>query len=127
MKATDSNKKDVRLTRGDALQFIPVKNKEVKEVLLENGVVMLNYPMKFRPWFAAIVRRLGGKTNKTWTKKVELDEMGSAFWNLIDGKLTVEKLIEKFAGEYQLHAKEAEVAVTQFLRELGKRGLIGMK
>ena len=127
MKVSSPKNKDARLLRTDALQFTPVKNIDVTAVRLESGVVLLSYPMKFRPWFGAIIRRMGRESNKTWTKKVELDDLGTAVWDLIDGKLTVGQLIEKFAGKYQLHAKEAEVAVTQFLRELGKRGLIGLK
>lgn len=127
MKVSNPKSKDAQFSRTDALHFTPVKNIEVTAVRLESGVVLLSYPMKFRPWFTEIIRRLGRESNKTWTKKVELDDLGTAVWDLIDGKLTVGQLIEKFAGKYQLHSKEAEVAVTQFLRELGKRGVIGLK
>jgi hypothetical protein len=127
MKVSNPKNKDARLSRTDTLQFTPVKNIEVTAVRLESGVVLLSYPMKFRTWFGAIIRRMGRESNKTWIKKVELDDLGTAVWDLIDGKLTVGQLIQKFAGKYQLHSKEAEVAVTQFLRELGKRGLIGLK
>ncbi|MBC8394426.1 MAG: PqqD family protein [Deltaproteobacteria bacterium] len=127
MKVSNPKNTDARLPRTDALQFTPVKNIEVTAVRLESGVVLLSYPMKFRPWFGSIIRRLGRGSNKTWTKKVELDDLGTAVWDLIDGKLTVGQLIQKFAEKYQLHSKEAEVAVTQFLRELGRRGIIGMR
>jgi hypothetical protein len=39
----------------------------------------------------------------------------------------VRQLIDTFARTHQLEPREAEVAVTQFLRELGRRGLIGMR
>jgi hypothetical protein len=60
-------------------------------------------------------------------KKLHLDEMGTAVWDLMDGRRSVRRVIQGFATKYQLHLKEAEVAVTRFLRELGKRGLIGFK
>jgi len=32
-----------------------------------------------------------------------------------------------FAATHQLEIREAEVSLTQFIRELGRRGLIGMR
>lgn len=127
MKASKQKTGSLRLTRREAFQFRPIKNVEVSEVRLETGCVCLSYPMKFRPLVAAVIRRLGGSSPKTWTKRVQLDELGTAVWDLIDGTHTVGELVQIFAGKFQLHAKEADVSVTQFLRELGKRGLIGMK
>jgi hypothetical protein len=45
----------------------------------------------------------------------------------VDGKSTVMEIIDSFAGLHQLYHKEAEVSVIQFLRELGRRGIVGMK
>jgi hypothetical protein len=53
--------------------------------------------------------------------------LGTAVWDLIDGRLSVERLIKRFAHLYQLQSREAEMSVTQFLRELGRRGIIGMR
>jgi len=38
----------------------------------------------------------------------------------------VRQLVERFAKTHQLEAREAEVSVAQFIRELGRRGLIGL-
>jgi hypothetical protein len=46
---------------------------------------------------------------------------------MIDGKRTVWDIVAAFAEAHQLEIREAEMAVTQFLRDLGKRGLIGMQ
>jgi hypothetical protein len=48
-------------------------------------------------------------------------------WNLMDGKRSVRQLVKIFAGTHRLEPREAEVSVTQFIRELGRRGLIGMR
>ena len=56
-------------------------------------------------------------------KKIELDELGTEVWDLLDGRRSVRHLIKSFAGTHQLEPREAEVSVTQFIRELGRRGL----
>jgi hypothetical protein len=74
-----------------------------------------------------MVRRLGGRPEEAPLRKTELDEMGSLVWSLMDGHRTVDDIISTFTEYYQLHPKEAEIAVTQFIRMLGNRGLIGLK
>ena len=74
-----------------------------------------------------MVRRLGGRPEEAPLRKTELDEMGSMVWGLIDGDRTVHDIIREFSEHYQLHPKEAEVSVTQFIRMLGNRGLVGLK
>jgi hypothetical protein len=115
------------ITRTQALEFKPVKNKEIKETRLETGEVLLAYPVVMRPWIENLVRRLGGTIAGQKTKKLQLDELGTVVWELIDGKHSVRQVIQRFAKKYQLHSREAEVAVTRFLRDLGKRGLIGLQ
>jgi len=127
IKAFKKNPKSVDLSRKESLAYKPVKNVQVTEKRLETGDVLLTYPVDVRPWFAGLVRRLGGPSEKTYTKKIQLDTLGTAVWEMMDGHRTVRQLIQKFAKQHQLHAREAEVAVTQFIRDLGKRGVIGLQ
>jgi len=127
MKAFKKKGKGVLTTRTEALKCTPVKNTQVKEARLETGEVLLTYPVTIRPWIAGLIRRFGAGVNSVQSKKIHLDELGTAVWDLMDGRRSVRQVIQGFAGKYQLHAKEAEVTVTRFLRELGKRGLIGLK
>lgn len=60
----------------------------------------------------------------TADKRLELDEMGTLVWEMIDGKNSVKKIAAGFAKKYQVLPREAEVATASFLRDLGKRGLI---
>ena len=94
---------------------------------MDTGDVLLAYPIKVRPWASAVVRRLGMPSSHTREKKLQLDALGTGVWELIDGIRSVRQVIREFSERHQLHPREAEVAVTQFLRELGKRGLIGLK
>ncbi len=113
--------------RSEALQCRPVKHPRVTEEMRASGVVLVSYPLQTRPWIAGIARRLGQGPEKPVIKKLQLDEMGSAVWRMIDGRHTVARMIREFADTYQLHPQEAEVSVTLFIRELGKRGIIGLK
>ena len=114
------------ITREQALLFKPVKNVQVTETRLENGTIMLSYPVRTSPWIASLIRRFSKAPQKPIMKKVQLDVLGSAVWKLMDGRRSVKGIVTEFADQFQLHPKEAEVSVAQFLRMLGKRGMIGL-
>ncbi|MDX2499436.1 MAG: PqqD family protein [Deltaproteobacteria bacterium] len=116
-----------RMTRSEALVYKPVKNQEVSEIRLESGEVVIEYPMTVRPLIAAVARRLGKSQDLTQTRKLQLDVLGTSVWDLIDGQHTVRRMINIFAQTHRLEKREAEVSVTQFIRELGKRGLLGLR
>jgi hypothetical protein len=127
MRAFRRKSRGVQITREEALKSTPVKSAKVKEERLETGEVLLTYPVTIRPWIGGLIRQFGGDADRVQLKKLHLDELGTAVWDLMDGRCSVRRVIQGFAGKYQLHIKEAEVAVTRFLRELGRRGLIGLK
>jgi len=87
---------------------------------------MLAYPQPVRPWLRKLANRLGGDSERVYMKKLQLDQLGTEVWDCIDGKQTVRQIVSLFADRHRLPHKEAEVAVTQFLRDLGRRGIIGM-
>jgi hypothetical protein len=127
MKVFKKKSNQPSISRGDALNRIPVKNIQVTEARLESGEVVISYPVSMRPFFAGLVKRFGGPEVQIQMKKLQLDELGTSVWDMIDGKFSVRQLIERFARTHQLEAREAEVSVAQFLRELGRRGLIGLR
>ncbi|MBI9077603.1 MAG: PqqD family protein [Desulfatibacillum sp.] len=113
-------------SREDAFAYVPVKNRDVVETRLESGDLILEYPATVRPFVAKIMKGIGRKAPPVYTKRLQLDTLGTATWDMIDGKRTVGRLVKIFAEQYRLHPKEAETSVTQFIRELGRRGLIGL-
>ena len=115
-----------KLTRSQALGLTPVKSSGLKEERLASGVVRLTYPLAVKPWTAALMRRFSRQEPAAMTGRLELDEMGTAVWDLIDGRRAVRRIAELFAETYQVHPREAEVSVTRFLRDLGRRGLVGL-
>ncbi len=115
------------LTRESALQCVPVKNSAVREVRLDNGQLRLCYPLPLKPWLAELRRRFGPPAKETAEKQIELDELGTLTWDLMDGTLKFSEIVRRFSRRTKVHPKEAEAAVAQFIRELGRRGLIGLK
>lgn len=127
MKRFRKKPKGLAITRAQALESTPVKNNDVTVTRLESGDVLLTYPVEMRPWIAGMAKWLGRSADPVQEKKVQLDLLGTSVWDQVDGKRSIREIIKKFVRKHQLHPKEAEVAVTQFLRSLGKRGLIGIK
>jgi hypothetical protein len=115
------------LSRREALACIPVKNRNVREQRLENGDVVVVYPMMVRPWMETLARWLGADATPPRTAKLQLDRLGSAVWVMLDGQTSLQRIAAAFSETHRLERKEAEVAVTQFIRELGRRGLIGLR
>jgi hypothetical protein len=127
MRVFKKRPKGPTISRAEALDRIPIKNSQISENRLETGEVIIEYPVSMRPFFAGLAKRFGGQEARTQIKKLQLDELGTSVWNLMDGQRSVRQLVKMFAGTHQLEIREAEVSVTQFIRELGRRGLIGMR
>ena len=118
----------VKLNRTQAMACIPVKGGHVQESRLESGEILLAYPDYKQPWFTRLIRCLGRPDKDTVRiKKLQLDALGTSVWELLDGRRSVRQVIDLFADTYSLLPKEAEVSVSQFLRELGRRELIGLR
>jgi hypothetical protein len=127
MKVFRKKSPGAEISRNEALNCVPVKNLQARETRGETGLVLLTYPIAIRPWLAGWIRRFGGSSDSGRTRKLQLDELGTAVWDLLDGRRSVGEVIQRFTTLQRLHPKEATVAVTLFLRELGKRGLIGLR
>ncbi|EFL51626.1 conserved hypothetical protein [Solidesulfovibrio fructosivorans JJ]] len=114
------------LTRRQAMELAPVVSRDVRAEEIPSGVVQLSLPVAVRPALAGLARRFGLWDGKPLRKTVELDAMGSAVWRLIDGKRSAGEIAAELARRYNLDAREAEMAVAEFLRLLGRRGAIAV-
>ncbi|GAG94125.1 unnamed protein product, partial [marine sediment metagenome] len=97
------------------------------EEKLDSGEVVLTYTLTVQPFLLSLATRLGLRSEETLSRKLQLDEMGSLTWSLLDGKRAVRDLVDFVCRRYKLNRRETEVAMTGFLRDLGKRGLIGFR
>jgi len=127
MKVFRKSARDPQVSRAAALKCRPAKSLHITESRLETGEVFLEYPLTVRPWLAAVAKRLGKSRDVVQIKKLQLDAMGTAVWDLVDGHRSVRRIVQIFAETHRLDNKEAEVAVTSFIRELGQRGLLGLQ
>ena len=114
------------LSRKEALQCIPLQNPGAEEEKNQEGLV-LTYPVEVKPFFHKLIKRVTGKDTSTIRRKIQLDQMGTSVWKLIDGQKSVRDIAQNFQHQHQLDNRESEISVTSFLKELGKRGLVAMK
>lgn len=125
------NKKNVRQQpelelRQESLQCVPVKNPELQEQET-NGELRLTYAVRVKPWFSRVFKTVAGRENDTIDRKLQLDTLGTSVWRMIDGVRNVDDIIRLFQDDHKLNRREAEISVSSFLKELGKRGLIAMR
>ncbi len=114
-------------TRAEALAGIPRRAPSAAWKFLEDGTVLIEYPLQIKPFFIQLVGRFTRFTDGQdvrLTKKLQLDGMGSKVWQLFDGKRDIKTIIREVADLSGLSLQEAEISVTTFLRNLGRRGLI---
>ncbi len=127
MAKKKGKKKDNRqLDRGQALACTPIRNPEVSEEETEDGL-LLRYPVEVKPWFQSVFKRLSNRQSNIIIRKLQLDQLGTSVWEMVDNKQTVAEIADQFRITHQLGVREAELSVTGFLKDLGKRSLIAMQ
>ena len=114
-------------SREYALKCIPVKNPQIAEETDTEGELLLRYQVQVRPWFHGVVKRITGNGKTVIERKLQLDHLGTSVWRMIDGRKNVAKITAEFQEQHQLDQREAEISVTAFFKELGKRGLLAMR
>ena len=60
-------------------------------------------------------------------RRVALDARGAQAWDLCDGRRTVEEVVDVCAARLGLTFHESRVAVTGYLRELIRRGVLAIE
>ena len=115
------------LSREESLKCLPFKGPGVLEEWQAGGLVRLSCPVPLGPTTARIARMLSRRDQNARYHTIELDELGTEVWGLVDGQRSVGAIIDEFAKRYDLLPREAEAAVTRFIHDLGRRGLVGLK
>jgi hypothetical protein len=112
------------LTRTEALACFPQRTTGVCWEIMEDGDVLLEYPLALKPFFLSLAKRFNLGEEHPLTKKLQLDTTGSRVWTMLDGERDVKNIIKEVAVDTGLSLQEAELSVISFLRMLGKRGLV---
>lgn len=113
-------RRKARVSRDEAFASLPVRNPHVEFERQENGETTLTIRRRQDWW----VRLLTLVFFVPKHRKVILDQVGSEIWALCDGQHSVREMVEHVARRYKLNRKEAEISLTTYLRNLGKRNLI---
>ncbi len=110
-----------QLERADILQSLPLRNQLIEWEVDHNGEVSLVIPQKETLWL-----RLVAKLFMLPPKRVVvLDDVGAFVWQLCDGHNSIAQIVKQLCGKYRMTRKEAETSLFTFMRQLGKRGMVG--
>lgn len=110
-----------QLTREHAMSARPVRNPSLEWRENDDGEAVVTLPRrsdltgKFLAWMFFVPE----------SRPLVLDDVGSFVWKHCDGEHTVAVLVTLLAKEYQVGKREMEVSLTEYLRTLGKRGMVG--
>jgi len=114
------NKTDRRMAVSQFLTAVPHQNTAMKAEPAPDGVI-LSVPVRRPGW---LIPPISWVLPWKGRRKIQLDAAGTETLGLVDGKRTVEDIIERFAQNHKLTFRESQMAVTQFLRQLVQRGVL---
>lgn len=115
MKLFKKNKKNVQ---DNFLEYIPCKRHKTWEVNKNGNINLIFYHdklvEKFMRWLV----------KKPYKSDIELDELGSTVWNLVNGKNNVFDIGKKLTDEYGDKCQPVYDRLIMYLRYLNRRGWI---
>lgn len=111
-----------RLSRAQALRALPIRNPHLSTKRNERDELTLIVPRR-QDWVGRLLSLIFIVPKE---RAVVLDAVGEDVWALCDGEHTVAQLVKQVGEKYKLNPREAEVSLTDYLRQLGKRNLIGL-
>lgn len=108
----------------DPLAAVPLKAPNVVEFSDAQGLITLERRVPVPPRYGRLLGRLLGRERKAQTA---LDENGTSFWQLIDGKRSLDDIANDFRIRLNIPEPEARKVVVLFTKDLMKRDLIQLK
>jgi hypothetical protein len=100
----------------------PIRNQAVNWEKGDDGEVLIRIPRGEYGWRIKLLSKFFYIPKE---RKISLDEVGSQVWELCDGETRVKDIIDRLRRKYKLNRKEAEISLVTYLRDLGKKGLVG--
>ena len=110
-----------RLTPEQVLGSRPVRAKGLKTEAIEDGGLRIFVERRSAWWvrLLTLIFPIPGE------RQLELDLAGKQVWELCDGEHTLADMIAIFQERHKLTRSEAEWSLRTYLRDLGKRRLVG--
>jgi len=106
----------------EVLRALPVRNSRLDWSEDDAGMVALRIPQREDRW-VRILNRIAAAPEH---KQVVLDEIGSDVWRLCDGVTPVETIVRALMKKYKLSRREVELSLSLYLKQLAKRGYLGL-
>jgi len=108
---------NIKRKETDISKYVPVRNFEHEEV--DGLVVVIAYRQKKNFFDRTIFKKWAEKP-----VKIDLDEIGSYVWKLIDGKRNVEEITLLAEEHFKDKIQPAKERVSLFLKQLHKNRLV---
>jgi hypothetical protein len=110
-----------RVTPEQVLGSRPVRNENLSVEEMEGGGLRIAARRREDWW----IRLLNVVLPIPRERRIELDVVGRQVWELCDGEHTLRDMIEVFQERHKLTRMEAEWSLRNYLKDLGKRHLVG--
>lgn len=110
------------LTRAQAMAARPIRNPSLPWHENEEGLVVVTLPRR-KDFVGQLLAWLFMVPE---SRPVSLDQIGTMVWHLCDGEHSVHDIAKMLADRYKITLREAEVSLAEFLRRLGRRGMIAL-
>jgi hypothetical protein len=107
----------------DPLDAVPVVPAEVRSVPLRHGLLLERRVPAEGPIGSFVERTLGVRR----TRRFELDALGMAYFQAIDGSRTLAQIAQELGARRGLDADEGRRAVRAFTETLLARGLVALR
>ncbi len=121
MSTKTINPKQVYLQ--DPLSAIPMLPANVEKKKDDRGLVQLRIEIPLKKWQKKIVDFL----RYDYSKVIALDEMGSAFYDRVDGHASLRQIAQEMATLFNANIAEMEKAVMNFTKSLMERSALILK
>lgn len=104
------------------LKSVPVRNVKLNISVAENdpAALLVEVALVYRGLLGVLAPMVGARR----TKRYELAGLARELFESLDGKLTVENLIDNLRMQEKLTFLEARALVIQYLKDLMQRGLV---
>jgi hypothetical protein len=114
--------RELALTRAQAMAARPIRNPGLAWHLNDEGVAVVTLPRRDDTWG----KLLAWLFMVPESRPVSLDHVGTAVWQMCDGEHSVHDIATALSERHKISTREAEVSLAEFLRMLGRRGMVAL-
>jgi hypothetical protein len=108
----------MKKAKANLFDFVPVISKHITTEM-EEGLSVITFP-RFRSKF---MQKYFVPKHKSPVIRIQLEEHGTAVWNLIDGQRTVKEIADRLAEHFN-HEENYEYRIAAYLSQLQRQGFI---